>query len=306
MAAELLAYRPWRGEFNHPAASVLPISRVALRMMFRRKLFWALYGLGLMMFMFFFFGQYMLSWAETQLDENSVRIAGGKVDPIQLVHILRNVLKLDGRSGEMYSTFFWYQGYMVMVILALAGSVLVGNDLQFGSLPFYLSKPLSRSHYVLGKCLAVAVFINLLTTLPAVILFIQFGLLDSWSFFADSWRLLAGILAYGAIVTVCLSLLLIATASLVRRTVPLIMTWTALFVFCRFLANALVDRLRYDARWRLIDLWNDTNLIGRGLLGLEPGRDQPGLGAAALIILLVCLACLFYLVLRIRAVEIVK
>ena len=42
-----------------------------------------------------------------------------------------------------------------MIVLALAGSVLVGNDFRFGSLPFYLSKPLGRWHYVLGKCLAV-------------------------------------------------------------------------------------------------------------------------------------------------------
>ena len=51
-----------------------------------------------------------------------------------------------------------------MIVLALAGAVLVGNDFRFGSLPFYLSKPLGRWHYVLGKCLAVAVFVNLMTT----------------------------------------------------------------------------------------------------------------------------------------------
>ena len=73
-----------------------------------------------------------------------------------------------------------FQGYMVMIVLALAGSILVGNDLRFGSLPFYLSKPLSRRHYLLGKAVAVGVFINLMTTLPALMLFIQYGLLDSW------------------------------------------------------------------------------------------------------------------------------
>jgi len=35
-------------------------------MMFRRKLFWALYALGLLMFFMFFFGQYLLACAETQ------------------------------------------------------------------------------------------------------------------------------------------------------------------------------------------------------------------------------------------------
>ena len=47
------------------------------------------------------------------------------------------------------------------------------------------------------------------------------------------------------------ALALVATAVAVRRTVPLIMTWTTLFFFFRRLAEALVDRLYYDPRWRL-------------------------------------------------------
>jgi ABC-2 type transport system permease protein len=308
MGVELLSYRPWRGEFRAPAAAVWPIARIALRMIFRRKLFWALYGLGLMMFLLFFFGQYLLAWAESQLDESSVQIAGGRFEPVQLVHLFRMVLKLDGRTGEMYFNFFSLQGYMVMIVLALAGSILVGNDLQYGSLPFYLSKPLSRSHYVLGKCLAVAVFVNLLTTIPAAILFVQFGLLDTWSFFFDYWRLFAGILGYGLVLTVCLSLLLVAAASWVRRTVPLIMTWTALFLFCRLLAGALVDnnRLHYDPKWRLIDLWNSMSLIGMAILDVPAGSSQPPVGWAILVLSLVCILCATYLVLRIRAVEVVQ
>ncbi len=71
---------------------------------------------------------------------------------------------------------------MVMIVLALAGSVLIGNDFRYGSLRVaYLSKPLSRRHYLLGKGLAVAVFINLLTTLPALALFVEYGLIYSWN-----------------------------------------------------------------------------------------------------------------------------
>jgi ABC-type transport system involved in multi-copper enzyme maturation permease subunit len=308
MGADLLTYRPWRGQSHPPIYAVRPIAAVALRTIFRRKLFWALYGLGLMIFLLFFFGQYLLAWSESQLTESTVRVAGARFEPAQLVSVFRGVLKLDGRTGEMYFNFFWYQGYMIIIILALAGSILIGNDLQQGSLPFYLSKPLSRSHYVLGKCLALAVFINLLTTVPAVILFVQYGLLEtSWDFFLDYAHLLAGILGYGLVLTVCLSLILVATASWVRRTVPLIMTWTALFVFCRFLAAALVDqnRLHYDPKWRLIDLWNDMNLIGKSFLGLPLGDSQPEIGWAVLVLCAVCGLSLSYLVLRIRAVEIV-
>jgi ABC-2 type transport system permease protein len=307
MGVELLHYRAWRGELRDPVWSAWPIARVALTMIFRRKLFWSLYGLALLMFFLFFFGQYLLSWAESQMGESTVSVAGARgISPYNLVHLFRQVLKLDGRKGEMYSSFIGYQGYMVMIVLALAGSLLVGNDIHHGSLPFYLSKPIFRVHYVLGKCLAVAVFVNLMTTLPAIVLWVQFGLLDSWSFFVDKSDLLLGIIGYGLVMTVCLSLILVATATWVRRTVPMIMTWCTLFFFCRVLADALVNVLNVDPRWRLFDLWNCMSRVGCWMLDADPGRSQPEVGWAFAVLVSVSCLCLIYLILRIRGVEIVK
>jgi ABC-type transport system involved in multi-copper enzyme maturation permease subunit len=309
---ELLYYRPWRGPFRRPAASVWPIARVALGMMLRRRLFWAVYGLGLVVFAMFFFGQYMLAWAQGQMGEGEVEVGGlGRADPRSLIHLFRHFLKIDG-SGESYRTFFIYQVFMVMVVLALAGAVLVGNDLRFGSLPYYLSKPLSRRHYLLGKGLAVAVFINLMTTLPALILYVQNGLVtdvDFYSYFVGESYLFFGILGYGLVLTVSLTLILLATALWLRRTVPLIMAWTTLFYFCRLLTQALVDGLKFPVHWRLLDLWNDALLIGDVFLRVPPQslrNPQPPAWEAALVLGGVSLSCLTYLVLRIRAVEIVR
>jgi hypothetical protein len=325
----LLNYRAWSGAFRPPAWSVWPIARTALWMIFRRKLFWILYGLGLMIFMLFFFGQYLLALAETQADQMGLPAAGpdssGQVrqmaredvrrlvrvlreNPRLLGDLLRNSLKLNG-SGEMYRNFFWYQGYIIMVVLALAGSILVGNDIHHGSLPFYLSKPLSGRHYLLGKGLAVAVFVNLVTTLPALCLFVQYGMLYSWDYLADNLTLAAGIVGYGLLLSVSFSLLLLAVAVWVRRTVPMILVWTTVFFFCRQLTGALVDRLHYDPRWRLLDLWNDTYLVGNVLLGIDPKDIRPAQPAwyeGALVLGGVCALCLTYLIRRIRAVEIVK
>src|SRR5262249_52945122 len=141
--------------------------------------------------------------------------------PNQFIGILRRFLRVDG-TPEMYRYFFAWQGYMVMIVLAMAGSILVGNDFHFGSLPFYLGKPLGRWHYLLGKCLAVGVFVNLMTTVPALVLFVQYGFLDTWDYFVRDWvslgqislgglevafqyPLFVGILAYGLVLTVCLS-----------------------------------------------------------------------------------------------------
>ena len=48
---------------------------------------------------------------------------------------------------------------MVVVTLALVGTALVGSDFAARSVPFYLAKPISRWHYIGGKCLAVAAIV---------------------------------------------------------------------------------------------------------------------------------------------------
>jgi ABC-2 type transport system permease protein len=307
---DLLHYRPWRGTFRSPAAGVWPIARVALGLLLRRRLFWGCYAVGLLVFAMFFFGQYLLAWAQGQVGEGEVEVGGfGRTNPAHLIQLVKFFLKVDG-SGESYRTFFVYQGYIVVIVLALAGSLVLGNDLRCGSLPFYLSKPLSRWHYLLGKGLAVAVAINLLTTLPALALYVQYGLLESWDYFRDRADLLFGILAYGLVLTVSLTLLLLALATWLRRTVPLVMAWTTLFFFLQQFSRLLVDGLRFSPRWRLLDLWNDTTRIGTRLLHVQAGAGRPDLQPswqeAALVLAGVSLACLVYLVRRIRAVEIVR
>ena len=57
-----------------------------------------------------------------------------------------------------------------------------------------------------------------------------------------------GVLGYGLVLTVSLSLLVVATAVWVRRTVPMVMIWMGLFVFLRtggVTAAALVSSVAY-------------------------------------------------------------
>ena len=216
-----------------------------------------------------FFGTFLLDWAQTQLTNTPFELSAAerKVRSTDLIRMAQRTLRVLNGSQETFAYFFMYQGAMLMVVLALAGSMLVGNDFRFGSLPFYLAKPLSRWHYVLGKCLATGVVVNMLTTLPALLLFAQHTL-DDWEYLTDpdffvradtgtgpaGVPLLLGILAYGFVLTVCLSIMLVAAASWVRRTMPLVLVWTTVFLFFRLLSAVLVDGLHYDESWRLIDL----------------------------------------------------
>ena len=314
--ASLLQYRPWQGSFHSPWWSIWPIARVSLGNLFRRKLFWALYAFGLLLFLMFFFGSYMLAWAVPQLGASAPQFG-------RLIRGLGQALRILNGSQDTFQYFFAYQGGIVVVTLALVGSILVGNDFTFKSLVFYLAKPINRWHYILGKCLAVAVVVQLMTTLPAVILYGQKAF-DDWDYFlhTDYFHdhdtgngpagipLLLAVLAYGTLLSVFLSILLVATATWMRRTMPLIMIWMSLFFFMRMLANLLVDGLKYDARFRLIDLWSNLTMLGQAFLGfyhedINP-KPQPEFWEAALVLVGVCTLCLIYLNRQTRGVEIVS
>jgi ABC-type transport system involved in multi-copper enzyme maturation permease subunit len=286
-----------------------PITRVALEQMLRRRLFWGIYALALMVFLLFFFGQYILTWAMTQLGEAEVRAGAlGRISPKWAITLLRDTLKLNG-TAETFATFFLFQSTALMIVLALAGSVLIGNDLRYGSLAFYLSRPITRWHYLAGKGLAVAALISLFATAPALVLFLQYGLLEGGGYFLTSAPLLVGILGYGALVSGTLTVMLLALAAWLRQTGHLALAWASVFLVGHAVSRLLVDSLRLSPRLRLIDLWGSLHLVGSRILGVPPSAirptPQPDVAEAALVLAGVTFLCLTYLIQRIRAVEVV-
>jgi hypothetical protein len=323
VSVHLLHYRAWRGGFRSSWWGVWPIARTALGQLFRRRLFWVLFAAGMLLFLMFFFGSFLLDWAEGQLTTAPIQIGKLKADPERVAKFFRQGMRILNGSQDTFAYFFVYQGGMVMIVLALAGAVLVGNDHTQRSLPFYLAKPIHPWQYLLGKMLAVGVVVNLMTTAPALGLYLQHGFddlqyLTNVNFFVENnlgrgpagWRLFVGLLGFALIMTVFLSIVLVAAASWARRTVPLVMVWTSVFMFLRLVSGILVDGLQYGAGWRLLDLWNSMCILGFGCLGFERRHiwpaPQPPFWAAALTLLGVCILCLMYLNRRTRSVEIVR
>ena len=142
-------------------------------------------------------------------------------------------------------------------------------------------------------------------------LWVQAGLLYDWqTYYTENFGLLLGILGYGLVLTVSLSSLVMATAVWLRQTVPMTMAWMGGFALLRLLAGWLVDGLKADERWRLLDLWNDLYLVGAWCLRIDPTTirpaEQPQTWEAVLFLSAVAAACLLYLRKRIHAVEIVS
>jgi ABC-2 type transport system permease protein len=316
MSLSLMGYRNWQGKLGSSLRSIWPISRVSLQLVFRQKLYWVLYVLALMTFFVFFFGIYLFSQIDTETMTPSrpgLPAQAANKFFVDIKNSIQKDLKLSG-DVETYRNFYVLQGYYVMVVLAMAGSLIIGNDYRYGSLAFYLSKPMGHWHYLLGKIFTVVIFTALMTFIPALALYLECSMLMEEGYFWEHLALLRGIALYGLAIALVLGVLVVTLASAVRRTAPLVMIWIALLAIAPVMGSLFVDRLGYSANWRLIDLWNDLYVFGSWCLNISPIppvgqrgfiRRQPGLTATVIVLCSVMVFCLIYLHRKIRAVEVV-
>jgi ABC-type transport system involved in multi-copper enzyme maturation permease subunit len=286
-------YRGWSQQLRPPWFVCWSIARTGLQLALRRKLFWFLLGVALLNFLFLFAAIYLKAQLSVQNPAFKQFIDG--------------LLSSVSGSGKTYRDFMFAQGTVTMLMLAFAGELLVGNDYRHGGLTFYLSRRVGRRHYVVGKLLGIGLLVELTTTVPTLVLYAEYGLLtDSTVYFQGNLRILFGILGYGLIMAVGLSLLLFALAAWLQRTVPLVMSWSCIFLLLPILGEIL-RHVHDDRRWRLLMYWRDIRLLGSWCFGaLDPGKDEPLVLGAVVVVAAVCLVSVLAVIPRVRAVRVVS
>ncbi len=287
-------YQGWEGRLHSPWRGSLAIVKVALLQVFRRKSYWVVIGLGLLQFIVFF----AIIYAVTQLGAFKEQI-------LERLNFVADPTSDAERNG--YLMFMERQSLVVMMLLAFAGSLIVGSDFRMKSLPFYLSRRIDRRHYIVGKLLAVGTIVALLTVAPALLLYLEFGAFtSSFDYWLDNWRLVLSILGYGLVLSTVLSILLVTLSAYLQRTAPIAITWSSLFFMLVVIARQMKE-VTGNINWLLLDPWRDMRYVGRFCFGYFPGHEDQALGLKALAILsAVCLVCLVALVRRVRAVDVVE
>src|SRR5688500_8602820 len=75
-------------------------------------------------------------------------------------------------SADTFRQFLEQQDFFVFVITIYVGAGLIANDRRANALQIYLSKPLMRSEYIVGKLAILFAFLTLVTFIPAMLLLI--------------------------------------------------------------------------------------------------------------------------------------
>jgi hypothetical protein len=159
--------------------------------------------------------------------------------PIRLV--IEGFLVID---AEFFSILMGIQSTMAFLMAALTGPGLLAPDLVHGGLPLYLSRPLSRVDYALGKLGVLALVLSFLTWIPGLWLFLLQGLMAGDGWMGENLGIGMAIAVGSWTWILTLSLLVLAISAWVRwRAVAGAMLFGVFFVGTGFatLLNELLD-----------------------------------------------------------------
>jgi ABC-2 type transport system permease protein len=302
-------YGAYEGASQSPWSRFLVIPRYALREVFKSKLFT---GIFILCFIY-----PLIAAILVYLHHNANALALLQIN-------VRELLPID---ASFFMTFVQVQGAFALILTVLVAPPLISRDLSNNALPLYLSRPLSRVEYVLGKMAVVVVLLSLVTWVPGLLIFaFQTSLSGVSWLWADMW-MITSIFVASMTWIILLSLLALAVSALVRWRVVASGALLGLF-FVPSAFGAIINQLFLTRAGHLISLWATMGSIWRGLFGIferQTGRVtgrishpiydkqvvdfillEPPLWASWLVIGVICAICIWVLSRKVRAYEVIK
>jgi len=274
-----LSYRHWSGEWTTHPYRWWVITRQGIRILTQKKRFIALLILSLLPF----------------LVRTVMLYVSNLVERLPF-------LKID---AKFFEDFLTQQMFFTFLIAIYAGAGLIANDLKVNALQIYLSKPITRQDYVIGKLGVLVFFLSLPTLVPGLLLFL-FAVLfqNDLSFFQRNYWVVASIAGYSSLIVLSYSLIMLAVSSLSKSSRFAGIVFAAVFFFSQILYGVLRGILRTTSvAW--VSLGNNLSQVGDFLF-----RDSPEYGSPVWLSILVLLCIMggsaWLVHRRVQAVEVVK
>ncbi len=201
------------------------------------------------------------------------------------------------------------QSWLALVFSAWISPRLVSADLSDNALPTFLSRPITRFEYVLGKLIVLAACLSAVTWFPLLLLFLFQSYSSPVAWMGSHFFIAFGILAGALIWVVFLSLFTLALSSWVKwRVVATGLIFAAVFVPA---GVGLVFNAVVRTQWGLLlNLPRSMSTLWQRLLQVPPGpfdfRQTMPTVSIVIMLLLVSAACAAGLNKRIRAREVVR
>lgn len=285
MAVYRRSYRPYSGEMTPVWSRFLVLFRYSRRNLFRSKI-----QTGFFVACFF----YPVACVIMIYLAHSVSFLAKLGVPSQLISI----------DNMFFFRFISVQGVLAFLMTAFAGPGLISPDLANGALPLYFCRPFSRAEYVLGKSSVLGILLSQITWIPGLVLFAMQA-----SFAGAKWTWdnlwIAGSLVLSSLIWIAiLSLLAMALSAWVKWRIVAGALLLAVMFFGAGFAQAINAVLRTQSG-HFFDVGYLVATVWRSLFQVDADFGISTFGAWVAI-LVYCLFCLWLLLRKVRAYEVVR
>ena len=207
-------------------------------------------------------------------------------------------------SAETFRQFLGFQDFFVFFVTIYVGAGLIANDRRANALQIYLSKPLTRAEYVLGKMAILMACLLMVTWLPAIVLLlVQVSFAGSFTFLKSHLYLFPAITLFSFVEATMVSAAMLALSSLSNNSRFVGIMYAGLIFF----SDALYGVLRAvtgESRLSWVSFGNNLAQIGDAMFSV-PLRFRTPWPVSLLMIIALVVASGLILERRVRGVEVI-
>lgn len=286
MAVYERAYRGYAGSYTPPWSRFLVPVRFAFQSIFASRLFLAFFVACFFPALVMGVGIYI---------SHNLRV-------LQFFGVQADEMLIDSAHFMGFLAFeAKFLGFLLALIVAPA---LICPDMLNNALPLYLSRPFSRSEYLLGKLSVLILLLSVITWIPYSLLFALNAGLSGAEWTRGHLYILWAILLGSWFWILTLSLISLAVSAVFQRKL-----WARVFMFVLLTALGAFGAILAEG----VGLWwgnnlnvFQMNLVIWGHLFRTPVEPAPPLWSACLTLAVACGLSVALLYRRIRPYEIVR
>jgi|SRR5579884_27934 len=205
---------------------------------------------------------------------------------------------------KFFFIFIYVQGALAFILTAFTGPGLISPDLSNGALPLYFCRPFSRAEYVAGKMSALALLLSQITWIPGLILFAMQASVAPNHWLSQNWWMAGSIVLASWIWIAILCLLSMALSAWVKWRFVAGALLLGVFFFGAGFGHAINAVMRTESG-SLLDISSLISTVWTSLFRM-PYEPSTSPSEAWTMLLIVCAICLFLLMRKVRAYEVIK
>lgn len=222
---------------------------------------------------------------------------GGLLPPHVANEIGESIRKGDLQSSRhtvwaslLQSLFRYPQGVLMVMVIGLIAPPMISQDFRSRAFLLYFSRPLTRGEYLLGKLASVWAYLSLISTLPALALYVLGVLLSpNLSVVSATWDLPLRVMAASVILMLPTSMLALCFSSLTQESRYAGFAWFAIWIMGWFTFGAATTAEAFNAQmtkgrmgrelvleqspWTHVSLYHTLGRVQSWVFGLTDFRE---------------------------------